>query len=169
MKNFWSKSKLKNNSRGFGLIEVIIGVAIMSAVLLSLSQIGQFVFRVVDESNYKLRGAFLAEEGIEAVRAIRDSGWSANIAPLALGTDYYLRFSGGDWVLDAVPQPKVDGTFDRRIIFRAVNRDASDNIVSAGGVLDPDTKKVTVNITWNNRGRESTAAVSTYITNLFKN
>lgn len=168
MKNFWLKTKL-NNPHGFGLVEIVVGVAIMSAVLLSLSQIGQFVFRVVDESNYKLRGAFLAEEGIEAVRTIRDTSWSANIAPLAPGADYYPRFSGGIWVLDPAPQPKVDGTFDRRIIFQPVNRDASDNIVSSGGILDPGTKKMTVNVAWNNRGRTNTASVSTYITDLFKN
>ncbi len=151
------------------MVETVIGAAVISLVLFSLAQVAQFSFRTVAGANFKLRSAFLAEEGIEAVRIIRDLGWAANIAPLASNSNYYLQFAGGVWTLTALSQPKVDGIFDRRVVFSAVNRDASDNIVSSGGVLDPDTKKVTVDVAYNNRGRVATTTVSIYITNFFNN
>ncbi len=169
MKLSGQKSSDRYESSGFGLVETIVGAAIMGLVLISLGEIGRFTLRVVDEASLKLRAAFLAEEGVEAVRAIRDTGWSANIAPLPLGQDYYLRFSGGIWILDPMSQPKVDNIFDRRVVFGEVKRNASDDIVSAGGVSDPDAKKVTVRVSWATRGGTASTTMATYLTNLFAN
>lgn len=138
-------------------------------VLLALGQIGQFTFRVVDESNLKLRAAFLAEEGLEAVRILRDTSFTANIAPLNLAQDYYLTFTAGAWQLGATPAPLVDNIFDRRVVLSAVYRDSSDAITTTGGTLDPNTKKITVQVSWSHRGRQATNAISTYLTNLFSN
>lgn len=157
------------SARGFGLVETVVGAAILVVLLLGLVQVGQFTFRLVDESSLRLRAAFLVEEGIEAVRVLRDTSWSASIAPLALDTDRYLSFSGGAFSLGATPPAPVDGTFDRRVRFFAVNRDGSDNIVESGGTLDPNTRRVTVTVSWQNRGRTGTTTISTYFTNLFNN
>ena len=154
---------------GFGLVETIVGAAIISLVLFALAEIGQFTFRVVDESNLRLRSAFLIEEGAEAVRTHRDTSWAGNIAPLALDTDYYLAFSGSVWQLSLTPGALADGIFDRRVVFSAVYRDSFDVITATGGTLDPNTKKVTVRVMWSNRGRQATSAISTYFTNLFSN
>lgn len=150
-------------------METVVGAAILIVLMLGLAQVGQFTFRLVDESNLKLRAAFLTEEGIEAVRILRDATWSANITPLALDTDYYPAFSSGAFSLGTMPQVPVDGTFDRRVRFAAVQRDSADDIVESGGTLDPNTRRVTVNVSWQNRGRTNTTSISTYLTNLFNN
>lgn len=157
------------NHHGFGLVETIVGAAIISLVLFALVGIGQFAFRVVDESNLRLRAAFLAEEGMEVARTLRDTSWSANISPLALGTDYYPVFSGGVWQLSSAAVAPIDGVFDRRVVFSAVYRDSSDAITTTGGTLDPNTKKVRVTVSWSNRGRSASVGFSTYFTNLFSN
>lgn len=154
---------------GFGLIETVVGTAILLVVLLGLVQAGQYAFRLVSDANMKIRASFLAEEGIEAMRLLRDAGWSANIAPVANGIDYYPAFSGGAWQISQTPASLVDGIFDRRVLFSAVYRDANDVIAASGGALDPDTKKVTVSVNWTNRGRGATTTISTYFTNLFNN
>lgn len=157
---------------GFGLIETVVGAAILSTVLLGLAQVGQLTFRLVSASNFRLRAAFLAEEGLEAARILRDSGWAANIGPKTPCTDYYLSFSSGAWQLTASPVPLVGSLFDRRVRFEAVTRNASQDIsgtsCSASG-SDPDTRKVTATVQWMNRGQTSSITVSTYLTNLFNN
>ena len=159
----------KPGNEGFGLIETLIGAAIISIILFSLSQIAQFALKTVDGANLKLRSAYLAEEGVEAVRVIRDTGWTEKISSLNLNKDYYPKFSSGTWTLDAIPQPLIDGTFDRRVVFSSVHRGAGDDIVPSGGVLDPNAKKVKVSVSWSNRGRMASTIISTYITNLFSN
>lgn len=155
--------------RGFGLVETVVGTAILLVILLGLVQAGQYAFRLVNDANLKLRASFLAEEGIEAVRTLRDVSWSLNIAPVANGIDYYPAFSGGAWQISQTPVSLVDGIFDRRVSFSAVYRDANDAITASGGALDPDAKKVTVSVSWTNRGRTATTTISTYFTNLFNN
>lgn len=158
--------------QGFGLIETVVGAAIIGVVLFGAAQIGQFVFRLVEESNFKLSAAFLAEEGLEVVRLLRDTSWATNIAPRSLCTDYYLVFSAGTWQLDLSAVPPVDGIFDRRIQFQAVHRDSSDVITTTNCTLsgsDPNARKITVSLSWWNRGRQATTALSTYLTNLFNN
>lgn len=167
MKSSALEKAFRSGAEGFGLVETVIGSAIMGLVLLGLAQIGQFVLRTVDDANLKVRGAFLAEEGIEAARILRDTGWSVKISPVNTGQPYYLNFSGGVWVLEAAPQPPVDGVFNRQIVFSPVSRDASDNIVSVGGVDDPDSRKVSVTVSWTSRGRSASVSISTYLTNLF--
>lgn len=155
--------------RGFGLIETVVGAAIVSVVLFGLAEVGQFTFRLTDEANFKIRASYLAEEGLEAARTMRDGGWSENIAPRALDTDYFFNFAGGQWQMGLAPVPPVDNVFGRRIRFSAVYRGAEDDIVSSGGALDPNAKKVTVDAWWSNRGRAATTTISTYLTNLFNN
>ncbi|MEK9148351.1 MAG: hypothetical protein AAB650_02840 [Patescibacteria group bacterium] len=154
---------------GFGLVETVVGAAILSVVLFSLVQVGQFTFRLVDESNLKLRAAFLAEEGLEAVRIIRDTSWSNLIASSALDTDYFIEFTGQTFALQLNPVPPSDGIYERRIRFSSVYRDANDDITTTGGALDPNTRRVSVTVSWANRGRLATTTISTYLSNLFNN
>lgn len=154
---------------GFGLVETVIGVAIIGAVLFGISEVGRYTFRLVDDSNLKLRAVFLTEEGIEAVKTLRDTSWATKIAPLANGTNYYLTFSGAAWQLGASPVANVDTIFTRIVTFAAVYRDSSDNIVSSGGTVDANSRKVTVDVGWTDRGRSATTTIATYITNLSSN
>ncbi len=161
--------KMHHQNPGFGLVETVVGAAILIVLMLGLAQVGQFAFRLVDESSLRIRAAFLVEEGIEVVRILRDTSFTSNIAPLALDTDHYLSFSGGTFLLGTAPVAPVDGIFDRRVRFSAVNRDTADDIVASGGTLDPNTKRVTVTVSWQNRGRTASTTISTYLTNLFSN
>lgn len=169
---FTGFTERSDSSSGFGLVETVVGVAVLAAVLLGLAQVGQFTLRVVAASNLRLRAAFLAEEGIEVARILRDSGWGANIGPKALCTDYYLSFFNGTWQITAMPVSLVDGIFDRRVRFEAVARNAAQDIIGAScssSGSDPDTRKVDVTVQWTNRNQASSMAVSTYLANIFSN
>ena len=157
---------------GFGLIETVVGAAILTAVLLGLAQVGQLTLRLVSTANLRLRASFLAEEGLEVARLVRDSSWAANIGPKALCSDHYLSFSSGSWQITANPAPLVEGIFERRVRFEAVTRNASSDITGTGCAesgSDPDTRKVTATVSWINRGQTASVVISTYLTNFFNN
>lgn len=154
---------------GFGLPETVIAVGLVAFVLIGLAQAATLATRLVNAADLHTRAGFLAEEGIEAVRALRDTGWSVNIAPLDTTRDYAVVFSENAWRLVSAPQPAVDGRFDRRVRIANVYRDANDNIVPSGGTLDANTKQVTLTVSWSDRGRTASTTIATYLANLFSN
>lgn len=156
--------------RGIALIEIIVGVAIIASSFLMLGNIAQLTVRLADVGTQRLQAVFLLSEGIEAVRAARDRGWTAAIAPLGTSTAYYLRFNGAgnQWEITATAQ-SIDGIFTRSFLLPEVERNGSDDIVASGGTVDPDTRRIDMTVAWSNRGRAYEEAISTYITDLFNN
>lgn len=150
------------NNRGFGLLEIVISVAVISVSLFSLAAVSRIAFRAVNESSLDVRANFLMEEGIEALRTIRDRAWS-EIGGLQIGQTYQLVFSEGAWRATTTPQ-LIDGIFERTFVLDNVLRDANSNITSSG-TLDIGTRRVTLKRKI--VGGQSVEAV-TYLTNLFQ-
>lgn len=77
--------KMKNSSEcktimckkrhGFGLLEVVIVLAILSIILGALIWIGRAAAANNIRSQQRAQAVYLAQEGIEVVRQIRDSNW----------------------------------------------------------------------------------------------
>ena len=157
--------------KGFGLIEIVIAAAIIGATIFSLYSVFVLATKLESQSANKVRANFLAEEGLEALRHLRDRSWSASLAPLSAGNDYYISFivASSTWRVSQTNPGLVDSLLTRKITVENINRDGSFNIVSSGGVLDPDTKKINVEISWPERGATSTIKVSTYLANMFNN
>jgi len=133
-----------NNKFGFSLIEVILTAAIFSIFLVAL--VG--VLSVGEETSVlagaRSQAVFLSEEGLEAVRNIRDE----NFANLIDGS-YGLTKSGGQW--DFIGTPDVNGIFSRTITISTV---------------DANTKLVTSTIDWQqNLQRSGNVSLNTYFTN----
>ena len=56
--------------------------------------------------------------------------------------------------------PETVGIFARSVVLENVQRDVNSNIVSAGGIEDPGTKKVTVTISWLAKTKTQEVAVA---------
>lgn len=160
----------KKYKNGFGLLEAVVGISIISISIMSLMGVFQISHRAVSESIRKTQAAFLAEEGIEAIKTMRDSGWDDNIASASIGTGYYLEFNGTAWK-STTANHYIDGIFERKFILESVYRDSNDDIVQPGGsgVVDQDARKAVVYISWLGRSGTTTKSISAYITNLFNN
>lgn len=156
-----------NKKTGFGILEIVIGVSIISISLFGLIAVSQFSLRAINESSKNIKAAFLLEEGIEAIRILRDSSWQTDIAPLTSGTTYYLDFDGTTWNSTTI-NIYIDDLFERNFVINDIYRDANDDI-SETGTLDSNTKKVTVSVSWLRSTGTTTKIVSTYIANLFNN
>lgn len=159
--------KLEINEKGFSLAEVVVAVSIAVLCITSIWSVYNFFLKISVANPSLFQASFLAEEGIEAVKFMRDSGWDSNIAPLSLGTPYTLVFTGSAWATTTSPV-LIDGKFDRRVIFEEVYRDVAGNISSSGS-LDQDTKKVSVVVSWQKDSATSTRQITTYVSDIFNN
>lgn len=155
------------SERGVGMLEIVIAVAIISAAFFSVLQISTFTLKVMQDRNDKAKALAYAQEGIEAVRNMRDGGWTANISGLTFGSIYYLATSGSQWALTGTNPGALDGKFARTIVLANVSRDINDNIVTTGGTDDPKTKKATVIVSWGSPAKS--VQLVTYITDILKN
>lgn len=153
------------NSKGVGIIEIIVVVAIAGIALFGISGVSSYALGVMNDRKALLEASYLVEEGIEAARSVRDESWSSNIAGLTMGANYYPVVSGSKWILSATNPGLINGRYARRAVFENVNRDGSDNIVTSGGTLDANTKKVTVYVGWPSRSGTQEINIVTYVTN----
>lgn len=158
-------NKSFSTSKGFGLVEIIIGSAILTVSLIAISTYFQKSLQLNQDSGKMTQASFLLEEGVEVVKFFRDTSW-VNISGLTPGSNYYLKFDGTKWSTTS-PSVFVDGVFERKFVIDNVSRDANDDIVSSGGTNDADTKKATISVSWLGRNGTTTKSISTYITNIF--
>jgi len=154
-------------SIGIGLIEAVAGVSIVSVFIFSLMLASQLSQKIVGESVRNTQASFLLEEGVDAVKIIRDTSWSSGIGNLAAGTNYFFSYNGTTWI-STVSNIYIDGIFERKFVLNNVYRDANDDI-AASGTLDSGTKKATVSVSWRGRTGTTTKSASFYLTDLFSN
>ncbi len=102
------------------------------------------------------------------VKGLRDASWTGNIASQTNDTPYYLDFVNSAWALTTTLL-LIDSKFSRTVTFSAVGRNSSSDIVASGGTSDPNTRKVTVVVSWPLGGITATRSIETYITNIFSN
>lgn len=152
---------------GFGLIEIVISVAIVSSVLGTFYFFYQQALVVNQHTTVLVQTNMLLVEGVEVVKFLRDESWTNNIATLATGTPHYLVFTSGDWEVVAT-STSIDSVFTRYFTLDDVYRDGNADI-AATGTYDPNTLKLTMTIEALERGATSTEEVVTYITNIFDN
>ena len=131
--------------RGVGVIEIIAATAIAAIFFTAMYELLIFSLRTVDKGVRQVEATYLSQEGVEAVRFMKNETWATNIAPLVNGTTYYPVISGNEWTLSTTNPGPINGVYTRTAIFEAVNRDASDDI-SAVGTLDSDTRNLTVRV-----------------------
>lgn len=132
-------SNVTCRNRAFTLVEVILSMAILTVFIgaaLSLFLSTMSGNRL--QSEYA-RALYLAQEGLEAARAIRD----ANYFLLTDGT--YGLAAGPVYRFGAAPEI-IDTIFERRIIVAPAYRDGTGALADIG-TLDPEVKKVTSRIT----------------------
>lgn len=147
--------------RGVTLIEVVIAIAIISIMIVV---VGYSVMTYVDARAQLLdntKKLYLAEEGIELLRVLRDEDWTA-IESLTVDDTYGFSVSTTTIATTGAIE-EIDGTFYRSFVVSVVRRDANDDIdFSGGGTIDSDTRLVTVSVF----GPTSTTSLSAILTNI---
>ncbi len=146
---------------GFSLVEALLAAGAFSLVVTVLA--GALVLGQQSSvgSGKRSRAVELAEEGVEAVRSIRDQ---------ALNELQYSQsgvgISSNTWAFLGEGTTETIDEFTRTTTFADVCRNGSKAIVACpGSYTDPRTKQVTVTVTWSG-GPAATGSVSrtTYLT-----
>jgi Tfp pilus assembly protein PilV len=157
-----------NKNKGLSLIEVVIGAGIIGASVVTVISIYGTLTRMSYDNTARIQAAMLAEEGIEAVKTMRDSGWDSNIGTLTNGSTYRLAYSSGAWH-STTSAVWIDSKFERTFTVSSVARDGSSNIVTSGGTTDTGTKLVNVSVAWSDGRATTTKSLQTYIFDIFSN
>ena len=161
--------KKKVLQKGSGLVEILVAIFIFSIILGALINASSAYFSGVGANLLSTKAAYLAEEGIESVKTIRDSNWN-NISALLDNTNYYLYFdtaSSTNNIWKATTTASIiDNNFIRTFKVNYVYRDANGRIISSGGSLSTTTEKLTVSVSWVSNNSTTTKSLSTYIANI---
>lgn len=148
-------------NRGFGFIEAVISAGIATIIITGMLAMFQSYVRAALHLPERVQASFLAEEGLEALRSIRDKEWE-DFGELS-GTGY-LSFGESGWQATATPE-YVEGML-RSFNVSNVSRGAGDDIVLSGGVNDPLTKKAEVTVAWQEGGATTTLSLATYFADI---
>jgi prepilin-type N-terminal cleavage/methylation domain-containing protein len=161
------KKQLKLN-KGFSLVEILIGSSIICVSLILIVNLETGISKMGFNSMKRVQAQMLAEEGVTSIRNIRNSSWQ-NISVLNNDVPYRLYWDQiiNTWTA-TTSVVLIDNSFDRTVTFSAVNRDvATFDVVSSGGVVDNDTRKFVVDVSWLDTNGTSTRSISSYIYNIF--
>lgn len=138
------KGQFLIKKNGFALLEVMLSAALFLIITLFAVQAYLYGEEALTLSGERQRATLYAEEGIEALRNIRD----ANFATLVNGT-YGLATSTGAWTLSGASD--TDGEFTRRITISSIN---ADRVIA------------TSTVTWNqNAQRNGSLSLVSYLHN----
>jgi hypothetical protein len=156
------------NESGFSVVEIILASAlflIFSGASIVVVLQGFDANRVATET---IVANQYASEGIEAVRSIRNQSYAKLVATAGTGVTQ-VPAGTGVWTFSGVQDQNTFAPvnkYTRVITISAVRRDASGNIVSSGGTVDPNTMKATSTVTWNHTPTRINSVVqTTYLSN----
>lgn len=151
----------KTLTAGFGIIEIIVAMAIF--VIIAVSGVSTVVhtFTINRLGKEETKAVLYSQEGIEAARSIKNQAWSN----LVVGT-YGLDNSGGSWAFSG--SSDTLGEFTRTVAISEVQRGGGGcgDIVESGGTVDPDTFKVLSEVTWDfTPARPNSVGLTSYLAN----
>lgn len=156
-KNMKNICEIMGKNSGAVLIELIVSLAVFMIIVAGVFSTLLGSLRDTVDNKSQTEGHFLAQEGIEAVKSIRDNDW----LDLADGT-HGLTDGSGYWDFQGVSE--TIGDYTRSITIEGVNRDVSGDIVTSGGSLDPRTKKITTTIDWIGIASAQSIITESYLT-----
>lgn len=155
------------NKKGISIIETIIVITIIVIALNSLLALVSFALGTSNLIKQNVRANELAKETMEIVRNFRDgTDWTVNgLGTLTVDINYYPRQTGTPPEWELIQGSETIEGFTRNIVFKNVLRNANSDIVDSGGVVDANTRKVIVDVSWTEKNRSHVIELTTYLTN----
>jgi hypothetical protein len=132
------------NNRGSSLLEVIIAIALFGFICSALVSMSLGGFTSLYQGGEYVEAEAFAQEGIEAVRTIRDSAWNK-----LTYTTSAVTSTGNVWQFVGENSTSTLGKYSRTISFASVCRDGTNTIVACpGSYTDLNTKQALVTVSW---------------------
>ncbi len=170
-------------TKAFTLIETLIAITLMTVVITAVTGLILTTLQANARNLRSLQATLLAQEGLEALRYMRDSNWlqnydwdggdalwGENFEAGTSGKTVYLQSTACTSVLSSHPcfelstnpddaEVTLEGgmVFERSLALLAVTE--------ADGTLNSNESEVTATVTWEERGVDRSIQLSTYLTN----
>ena len=172
-----TKDTQKKIAGGFTLLEAIVSIFLLTVGIVGISSLISQTISSSSKESSRLTVAYLAQEGVELVRNIRDNNWlEQRNNPLVNWDD---DLPEGDWEADynslslaayAGRYLKQDNSFynytsgsDTKFKRKITIFDKTDLSSPLDGI--PDMFKVTVTIEWQEKGKTNNFSVQDYLYN----
>jgi len=129
-------------------LEVIIAMAIFAFIGSAMVTMALGGLEGLEQGGEYTQAEALAQEGVEAIRAVRDKDWNDLNCSLCA-----VEVIGNQWTISASASQEI-GQYTRIITISDVYRDSGDNIVAPttpGATIDTDSKKINSTIEWATR------------------
>lgn len=145
----------------FSLIEIVVVLFLVVVIVPAVNSVISQSVRAMAHTQREVEALYLAQEGMEAVRAYRDASWPSFVSKE--GSNYINNITNA---IDISATPAlIDGNYKREVIISDVCRDASGDIDTCDSVVeDEKTKKVDVIVTWEDVSGSHDISLSTYLT-----
>ncbi len=158
-----------NGEKGQSLVELLIGVAIVTIIMSSIVGAVVLVVRSNLQSAAARSAAGLGEELMNDVRSVAEGKWSNlyGLDPKGPSTTYRVSPSGTPPVLTIVSGSEDmsvnSTTYTRFFSVENVDRDSAGSI-ALGGTEDPSTQKITITVKWQVNGQTAELKTAEYFT-----
>lgn len=146
---------MKKN-KAFTLVEVVIAITMISVTMLAVYGLIISVMNANQRNIHNLQASYLAAEGLEAFRYMRDSNWIQNYSwdsGFNLGTDeskiFYLKEIEAKPYWEFGTDGVVDDVYSREFKVEKTDTDK--------------TVQVTCTVLWDERGIAKTYSLSTFL------
>lgn len=154
----------QKNSKGFGLIEAIIGITIAALLLTAFSELMVQTLKINRANAMNIQANMYLQEEIEAAKDLAQSATTTIFAAASPCTNCHVVANGTVWQLSAGPQT-IDG-FTRSMTISPVSRNSTTHeIESVYDFMDndPNTKMATATISWYDGSQNHKASLETYL------
>ena len=156
---------MKQN-KGFSILEVTISTAISAVLLITFLTLIFESKKAGASGKDDLKALLYLREAIEVSKDLEAANWAEMENPLcAFPAKCHPEISAGAWIL--VPGEEIlESRFTRSVTFLPVYRSSAgfpNENVSAPGVLDPKTKKVSASVSWDSRYGNKSVNLEDYV------
>ena len=134
---------IKKEFRGFSLVELVLAIGVFAILASGVTYVATNSYTNFYGAGNKQNIAEFAQEGIEAVRSVRDNSWQ-DIEDISGEGNKGVNKDDGYWSFSGSSDTR-DG-LTRTVNIANAQRDSDGNIVDSGGTEDPRTKQVTVTV-----------------------
>lgn len=128
------------------MVEILLAIFIFTLASVGMYYLSMDVLQKDSKLALNTQASFYAQEGLEAVRSIRDR----NFLNLVEGV-HGLQNNAGVWTFGPPPE-MIDSVYQRKIEVSAVYRNDLGQIDVEGSIYDPYTKRIESDVIWYERG-----------------
>jgi Tfp pilus assembly protein PilV len=165
-------------TKAFTLIETLIAITLMTVVITAVTGLILTTLQANARNLRSLQATLLAQEGLEALRYMRDSNWLQNYdwdgGDQLWGENFEAGTSGKTVYVVSTPCTRV--LSEHPCFELSTNPDDAEVTLEGGMVFErslelttvagsTEESAVTATVTWEERGADRSIQLSTYLTN----